>query len=482
MKFTRIGRYEPKELLGAGGFASVYKALDPRLEDTVAVKVLAENWSSMPEVRKRFRSEAVILRRLQTEYEVSGFVNVFDIDETEQGQPFFVMSYANRGTLAARIGARPLTLDDVLPVIRSMSHSLALLHGLGYIHRDLKPSNIFFQSKRTPSTASSGLLQPGERVLVSDLGMAKDLNNQTMSGLSMAGGTPRYMAPEQHEIGGPIDHRADIYAASVLLELLVDEPTESLRQALAVGKAQDPVDRPATMREWYQSVLSTTESTNPPVGPARTPSRPAPSTPPPNTGTKPKEPATEKSRPPRTRVRNGLVIAAVLAVLALGSLTMFLRWSSDSRIAGPGTIKVGEAVTYQADVDSVESMFWTDWNGDKIDDSGLVVRPRLPGKLTFFLTADGQTTERTVTVEASTKSPDIEGPTRSNKDETAVFRPVLHQETTDHYWVDPTGREVTTEDLSLVLSTPGEVTIILFAIDADGVERGERHTVTVSNG
>ena len=102
-----FGRYEVIEAIGAGGFATVYRANDPNLDTTVAVKVLAENRAFDPEIWRRFRNEAVLLRRVQSEGNVPGIVEVFDIDETEDGRPFFVMGYADGGTLADRAGGEP---------------------------------------------------------------------------------------------------------------------------------------------------------------------------------------------------------------------------------------------------------------------------------------------------------------------------------------------------------------------------------------
>ncbi|MDQ3461841.1 MAG: serine/threonine protein kinase, partial [Actinomycetota bacterium] len=100
----RLGRYELHDVLGTGGFATVYRATDPSLDAVVAVKVLADNWSRDPDVRRRFRAEAVLLRRVQAGGAVHGLVEVHDIDEDDAGQPFFVMGYADRGTLATRSG------------------------------------------------------------------------------------------------------------------------------------------------------------------------------------------------------------------------------------------------------------------------------------------------------------------------------------------------------------------------------------------
>ena len=73
----RLGRYELIERLGVGAFATVYRAFDPRLDSHVAVKVLADNWSADPEIRRRFQTEAVLLRRLHSERPIAGLVGVY---------------------------------------------------------------------------------------------------------------------------------------------------------------------------------------------------------------------------------------------------------------------------------------------------------------------------------------------------------------------------------------------------------------------
>lgn len=76
---VRAGRYELHEVLGAGAFATVYRGVDPRLDAPVAVKLLADNWSQDVDVRRRFRAEAVLLRKVQAEAEVPVLIDVFDI-------------------------------------------------------------------------------------------------------------------------------------------------------------------------------------------------------------------------------------------------------------------------------------------------------------------------------------------------------------------------------------------------------------------
>ena len=102
---ARLGRLRRIERIGAGGFASVWRYHDDELESDVAVKALADNWSQRLDIRERFLEEARILRRADDNH----VVRVYDIGETDSGTPYFVMSYADRGTVADLVADGPAT-------------------------------------------------------------------------------------------------------------------------------------------------------------------------------------------------------------------------------------------------------------------------------------------------------------------------------------------------------------------------------------
>ena len=119
---ARIGRYRVSRLVGSGAFATVYLAWDDALDVPVAIKVLAQNWSFEPEVRRRFIQEAQLLRRVDG----TRVVRVHDIGETEEGQPFFVMDYASRGTIEDRLlelaeDGEELDAHDVIRFCRQLA-------------------------------------------------------------------------------------------------------------------------------------------------------------------------------------------------------------------------------------------------------------------------------------------------------------------------------------------------------------------------
>ncbi|GGN57923.1 serine/threonine protein kinase [Streptomyces albiflavescens] len=196
----RIGRYRLDRRLGAGGFGVVWLAHDDVLEAAVAVKVLSENWVDHLDIRERFLSEARLLRRADS----NRVVQVYDIGELPDGRPYFVMEYADGGTLADRVEAGPLPVAEALRLTALAARGAAALHEAGIVHRDIKPSNVLLR------TSPGG----GDRVLLADLGLAKSLAQA--SGLTMAAGSAGYTPPEQAEPGSGIDARADVYSLGAL--------------------------------------------------------------------------------------------------------------------------------------------------------------------------------------------------------------------------------------------------------------------------
>jgi hypothetical protein len=206
---TAAGRYRIDRLLGSGGFASVWLGHDPELDSPVAIKILGEHWTLRTDVRDRFVQEARLLRRADSHR----LVQVFDIGELPDGRPYFVMTYADRGTLAERLADGPLPPDEALRTAREIIRGVQELHDLGIVHRDLKPSNVLLRS------ASGG----GERLMISDLGIARTEDH--LSSLTLPAGSPGYMAPEQTQVDGAPDRRADIYGLGALTHhLLTGEP------------------------------------------------------------------------------------------------------------------------------------------------------------------------------------------------------------------------------------------------------------------
>jgi serine/threonine protein kinase len=276
------GRFTVRRRLGAGNFATVYLAFDERLDVPVAVKLLSDRWSWEPEVRGRFVQEARILRSLNDRH----VVQIRDIAETDDGRPYLVMDYATEGTLERRLTERvhagtTLTTGELREFAAELAAALGFLHARRIAHRDIKPSNILVtRDDLAPGDAhrhrrSDGLLRPGERLMLGDLGLAKDLRLD--SGITVGVGTAGYMSPEQSSPGAKIDTRTDIYAVSALLAQvasgespdpmrryhagvltsgrpLPDSVSAGLRTAIERGLDEDPDQRPQTIEEWFAAV------------------------------------------------------------------------------------------------------------------------------------------------------------------------------------------------------------------------------------
>src|SRR5438128_23438 len=135
---THLGPYEILAPLGAGGMGEVYRARDPRLERTVAIKVLPESLANSAEALARFEREAKALAAIAH----PNIVAVFDVG-SDQGICFAVMEFLTGETLLERIGRGALPLGSSWEIGAAVAEGLATAHAHGVIHRDLKPANIF---------------------------------------------------------------------------------------------------------------------------------------------------------------------------------------------------------------------------------------------------------------------------------------------------------------------------------------------------
>lgn len=241
-------------------------------------------------------------------------ITVHDIGRLNDGRPYFVLNYADRGTLADRLAA-PLDtthhsytalqqkgetaaiqtdsgLQALLFLVDAIADGLAAIHAVGLIHRDIKPANILFESVRravggnsyapfntnkakadkyseTAADAAPALLVASdERVLVGDLGIAKDLS-KSHEHPTLLGGTPHYLAPEQLDTAASITPATDIYAASAVLWKVLTGRQPPLPDQLASqlplladfwqhiveqGMARNPNERFQSMDEWRWAI------------------------------------------------------------------------------------------------------------------------------------------------------------------------------------------------------------------------------------
>ena len=206
----QLGSYEILSSLGAGGMGEVYKALDTRLERTVAIKVLPAHLAARAESRERFEREARTIASLNHPH----ICTLYDIGH-QDGTDYLVMEYLEGQTLAQRLRRGPLPLEETLQYAIEIADALDKAHRKGITHRDLKPGNIM-------------LTNSGAKLL--DFGLAKwrqGTNHETplselpteKSDVTATGtilGTLQYMAPEQVE-GKEADPRTDSFAFGVVV-------------------------------------------------------------------------------------------------------------------------------------------------------------------------------------------------------------------------------------------------------------------------
>ena len=198
------------ELLGQGGMGAVYKARQKQLDRLVALKILLPQIAQTEAFAERFTREARSLAKLNH----PRIISVYDFGHTEDGLYYFIMEFIDGTDLRHVIQAGELSTAEALAIVPQVCEGLQFAHEEGIVHRDIKPENILLDKKG--------------RVKIADFGLAKLLdrpaNLYTLTGAGQRMGTPHYMAPEQIEHPGQVDHRADIFSLGVVFyEMLTGE-------------------------------------------------------------------------------------------------------------------------------------------------------------------------------------------------------------------------------------------------------------------
>jgi eukaryotic-like serine/threonine-protein kinase len=200
----KLGHYRIVEQIGAGGMGVVYRARDERLQRDVAVKVLPTGVLADDNARKRFRTEALALSRLNH----PNIATVHDFD-SDQGIDFIVTELVPGQSLDQRLTSGPLSQEEGVRIAEQLADGLDAAHRQGIVHRDLKPANL--------------RLTPDGRLKILDFGLAKRVEapeeatlSQSLAEAGVTAGTLPYMAPEQLR-GEAADPRTDIWSAGVVL-------------------------------------------------------------------------------------------------------------------------------------------------------------------------------------------------------------------------------------------------------------------------
>ena len=220
---TRIGAYEIRDSLGAGGMGEVYRARDTRLNRDVAIKVLPDALAGNSDRLARLHREAQVLASLNH----PNIAIVHGLEESSTVHAL-VMELVEGPTLADRVALGPMEWDEALPIARQIADALDGAHEHGVIHRDLKPSNIKIRPDGTVKVLDFGLAKMADdsrsvRLQPDQTQSPTLISPAMMTGVGMIFGTAAYMAPEQAR-GKVVDKRADIWAfGCVLYEMLTGQ-------------------------------------------------------------------------------------------------------------------------------------------------------------------------------------------------------------------------------------------------------------------
>jgi hypothetical protein len=228
-----IGRFELVREIGRGGFGLVFEAADRQLGRRVALKAMRPGEHPARLQRAWLQREAEAAAQLNH----PNIVTLFDVGSWEGG-PYLIMELLRGEGLDARLARGAMPPDEALAVAVEVARALAHAHRAGVVHRDLKPSNVF--------------LVEGGWTKVLDFGLAHVFG----ADLPIAGGTPRYMAPEQRrgEVG---DARTDVFSAALVLEeTLGGSCPPALDAVVARALAEDPAGRPPDGSAWLEGLLA----------------------------------------------------------------------------------------------------------------------------------------------------------------------------------------------------------------------------------
>jgi len=224
----RLGEFEVLEFIGRGGMGLVLKGYDHELNRFVAIKVLRPHYAEHAAARQRFSREAQAAAAVVHPHVVA----IHAVDSAHQ-PPYFVMSYVPGESLQQRLDrAGPLDIAEVLRISQQVAEGLAAAHGQGLIHRDIKPANILLERNV-------------ERVLLTDFGLARAVDDASLTQSGVITGTPQYMSPEQAR-GESLDPRTDLFSlGSVMYAMLAGHPPFRADSAYAVlRRINEDIPRP----------------------------------------------------------------------------------------------------------------------------------------------------------------------------------------------------------------------------------------------
>jgi serine/threonine protein kinase len=196
-----IGGYQIEAVVGTGGMATVYRALQPQLERYVAIKVLTSTEAGNAAFLRRFQREAKAIAALRH----PNILTIHDYGE-EEGLGYIVMEYVSGGTLKKLMNGQPMTWKETATLIIPVARAMAYAHSRKILHNDIKPANILLYRQDWP--------------LLADFGLFQMRGSPDASGQGFLTGTPAYVSPEQL-VGERVGRKSDIYSlGAVLYEML----------------------------------------------------------------------------------------------------------------------------------------------------------------------------------------------------------------------------------------------------------------------
>lgn len=243
---VKLGSYEVRSLLGAGGMGEVYRARDSRLRRDVALKVLPPEMATDPNRLKRFQREARAVAALNHPH----IVTIYSVEEAD-GRHFLTMELVDGVALSQLLSREGLPLDKFFELAIPLADAMAAAHEKGIVHRDLKPANIMVDSRGSVKILDFGLAKVGKADVTDNLGSRQrsrfDINSETQTQFGAVMGTLPYMSPEQID-GRSVGPRSDLFSlGAVFYEMAVGHPPFSGEDAsVLISSIRETTPRPVT--------------------------------------------------------------------------------------------------------------------------------------------------------------------------------------------------------------------------------------------
>lgn len=246
-----LGRFEIVSELGRGAMGVVYKGRDPKLERTVALKVIHFGLNKEDEQQLQVKERFLVEARATAQLQHSNILTIYDVGD-EGSLTYIAMEFLEGGSLEDMIkGGKFQDYDQIIDIVRQIADGLDHAHQKGIVHRDIKPANIMMAGGKVPKIA--------------DFGLAR-LSNSTLTTTGTVLGTPSYMAPEQIR-GRKVDGRADLFALGVIFyEMLTGEKPfggDSITSVIYRVVNEEPIpprklniDLPGAIDQFMQKALN----------------------------------------------------------------------------------------------------------------------------------------------------------------------------------------------------------------------------------